>query len=213
MILTQHFSLPLLFPRAVFSNRNSRNGRNARQGSNHPSEVEIARRAVNRTVDHAVRQHKFARTSQDWAYKISQATTEIEKLTREAHVIQAYQQASIDSVRQASAAYDKILRDWRNTLAFAQEKQQQALAGGSQFESQDNLEEAFNNAVALNSRQPPNPFRLGATITTTQDTARQQAARLRANEKQVARLKEDENERVNKTLAELDGEEANRMEP
>lgn len=176
--------------------------RKHRQTSARPSDVEIARRAVAKTVDHSRRQYQSLKSSNDWTYKAAQARLNLEKLDREKDVVRAYKQASIESVRQVSATFDKQEWDWKKTLKYAEAKLQETLADRN-AKKDDNLESAFDQALALNGNQKANPVQPGNFITPEQLLARQQAADLRAAQKEIAELKEQQKCRIEKSTLEF----------
>ena len=117
-------------------------------------------------------------------------------------MVEAYQKASIESVRQVSATFDKQVWDWKKTLAYAEAKLKEE-SSEENYKKQDNLESAFKNALALNTPRTSNPIQSGNFLTPEQKLARQQAADLRAALKEIAELKEQQYRCIEKSTAEL----------
>ena len=120
-------------------------------------------------------------------------------------MVEAYQKASIESVRQVSATFDKQIWDWKKTLAYAERKVKEELSEAN-YSKQNNLESAFDNALALNKPQTSNPIQSGNFLTAEQKLIRQQAADLRAVQREIAELKEEQNRLTNKSMNDSKGE-------
>ena len=181
------------------------NNRKSRQSGPRSSDVELAHRALTKSVEHSRRQYQSLKTSNDWVYKVAQARLNLEKLAREKNVIQVYRQAAIESVRQASATFEKQEWNWRKTLEYAEAKLRETKTGQDTRE-EDNLEEEFDSALALNCSRKINPVQPGNFLTPEQILARQQAADLRAAQKEIAELKEKQKGYIEKSTAELCGD-------
>ena len=129
----------------------------------------------------------------------------MEKLAREKNVIQVYRQAAIESVRQVSATFEKQEWIWKKTLDYAEAKLRETKTGQDTRE-EDNLEEEFDFALALNGSRKINPVQPGNFLTPEQTLARKQAAELREAQKEIAELKEQQKSRIEKSTAELSGD-------